>query len=137
MDPSPAYPARRSGRPRDDRRQHPRRRRHSARRLRRPLNRSHQERTMTAFVLVFAPVFTALFGLLFSAVVALRPPGLPLSVRVPQSHADDPVVLSAIRLFRWALVLAWFVTAVVALVLALVGQAALAVVVPVLLYAAL
>jgi len=92
---------------------------------------------MTVFVLAFAPVFTALFGLLLSAVVALRPPGLPLSVRVPQAHIGDPVVLSAIRLFRWALVLAWVVTAVVALVLALVGQAALAVVVPVLLYAAL
>jgi len=92
---------------------------------------------MTAFVLVFGPVFTALFGLLFSAVVALRPPGLPLSVRVPQAHADDAVVLSAIRRFRWGLVLAWVVAAATTAVLALLGQTPLAVVLPVLLYAAL
>jgi uncharacterized membrane protein len=92
---------------------------------------------MTVFVLVFAPVFTALFGLLFSAVVALRPPGLPLSVRVPQAHIEDAVVLSAIRRFRWSLVLAWVITAAMTLVLALAGRTALAVVVPVLLYAAL
>lgn len=92
---------------------------------------------MTAFVLVFAPVFTALFGFLFSEIVALRPPGLPLSVRVPQSHANDPVVLTAIRRFRWSLVLAWVVTAAVTLVLALGGLAPLAAALPVLLYAAL
>jgi uncharacterized membrane protein len=92
---------------------------------------------MTAFVLVFAPVFTALFGLLFSAVVALRPPGLPLSVRVPQAHADDPVVGAAIRQFRWSLVLAWVVTTVVAVVLAVADLAPLAVMLPVLLYATL
>lgn len=92
---------------------------------------------MTAFVLVFAPVFTALFGVLFSAVVALRPPSLPLSVRVPQAHIDDAVVLSAIRRFRWGLVLAWVVTAALTAVLAILGQTPLAVVLPVLLYAAL
>lgn len=30
---------------------------------------------MTAFVLVFAPVFTALFGVLFAAFIAFLPPG--------------------------------------------------------------
>lgn len=92
---------------------------------------------MTAFVLVFALVFTALFGLLFSAIVALRPPGLPLSVRVPQARIDDPVVLAAIRRFRWGLVLVWVVTAALTLVLAVVDQAPLAAALPVLLYAAL
>jgi uncharacterized membrane protein len=92
---------------------------------------------MTAFVLIFAPIFTALFGLLFAAVVALRPPGLPLSVRVPQSHANDPVIRAAISGFRWGLVLAWILTATVTVVLAGVGQTALATVVPVLLYAGL
>jgi uncharacterized membrane protein len=92
---------------------------------------------MTAFVLVFAPLFTALFGLLFSAIVALRPPGLPLSVRIPQAHASDSVVLSAIRRFRWGLVLAWLVTAAVTVVLTLLQHAPLAAVLPVLLYAVL
>lgn len=92
---------------------------------------------MTAFVLVFAPVFTALFGLLFSSVVALRPPTLPLSVRVPQSHIADPVVLTAIRRFRWGLVVAWGVTAALTAVLALADAAPLAAVLPVLLYTAL
>ena len=92
---------------------------------------------MTAFVLVFAPVFTALFGILFALIVALRPPGLPLSVRVPQTHADDPVVLTAIRRFRWGLVLAWVVTAAITVALAFGGQAPLAAFVPVLLYTGL
>jgi uncharacterized membrane protein len=92
---------------------------------------------MTVFVLVFAPVFTALFGLLFSAVVALRPPGLPLSVRVPQAHMNDAVVLSAVRRFRWGLVLAWLITATLAAVLAAIGETPLAVVLPVLLYSGL
>jgi uncharacterized membrane protein len=92
---------------------------------------------MTAFVVIFAPVFTALFGLLFAVVVAFRPPGLPLSVRVPQSHIDDPVVLSAIRRFRWGLVAAWVITAAVTAGLAFTDRAPLAVVLPVLLYAAL
>jgi len=92
---------------------------------------------MTAFVLVFAPVFTALFGILFALIVALRPPGLPLSVRVPQAHSDDPVVLTAIRRFRWGLVLAWVVTAAVTVALVLSAQAPLAAVIPVLLYAVL
>ena len=92
---------------------------------------------MTAFVLIFAPVFTALFGFLFAAIVALRPPGLPLSVRVPQAHADDAVVLSAIRRFRWGLVLAWVLTAALTLALALTGQTPLATLLPVLLYTAL
>src|SRR4051812_40143660 len=92
---------------------------------------------MTAFVLVFAPVFTALFGLLFSAVVALRPPGLPLSVRVPQAHANDPVVGTAIRRFRWRLVLAWGLTTVVAVGPALTGRGPLPTGLPVLLYSAL
>ncbi|MES1169841.1 MAG: hypothetical protein ABUL47_04035, partial [Leifsonia sp.] len=92
---------------------------------------------MTVFVLVFAPVFTALFGILFAAVVALRPPGLPLSVRVPQAHADDPVVRLAIRRFRWGLVAAWVGTAVITAALALTGQEPLAAVIPVLLYALL
>jgi uncharacterized membrane protein len=92
---------------------------------------------MTAFVLVFAPVFTALLGLLFAAIVALQPPGLPLSVRVPQAHADDAVVRSAVRRFRWSLVLAWVVTAIVTAALAAVGLTVLATLVPVLLYTAL
>lgn len=92
---------------------------------------------MTAFVLAFAPVFTALFGLLFSAVIAFRPPGLPLSVRVPQSRIGDPVVLGAIRRFRWGLVLAWVITAALTAVLAFTDRAPLAVVLPVLLYTAL
>jgi len=92
---------------------------------------------MTPFVLVFAPVFTALFGLLFSSVVALRPPTLPLSVRVPQSHSADPVVLTAIRRFRWGLVVAWAVTAALTAVLAFTDVAPLAAAVPVLLYTAL
>ncbi|MEO6532929.1 MAG: DUF5808 domain-containing protein [Pseudolysinimonas sp.] len=92
---------------------------------------------MTAFVLIFAPVFTALFGFLFSAVIALRPPGLPLSVRVPQAHAGDAVVLSAIRRFRWGLVLAWVVTAALTVALGMFGQTALAIVLPVLLYSGL
>jgi len=92
---------------------------------------------MIAFVLVFAPVFTALFGLLFSAIIALRPPGLPLSVRVPQSHIGDPFVLTAIRRFRWGLVLAWLVTAALTAVLAFTGAAPVAAVLPVLLYTAL
>lgn len=92
---------------------------------------------MTAFVLVFAPVFTGLFGILFSAVVALRPPGLPLSVRVPQAHADDAVVRFAIRRFRWGLVAAWVVTVVVTAALALSGEEPLATFIPVLLYALL
>ena len=89
---------------------------------------------MTAFVLVFSPVFTALFGVLFAAIVALRPPGLPLSVRVPQAHADDPVVLSAIRRFRWSLVVVWMLTAALTVVLALTGQTPLATILPLLLY---
>lgn len=92
---------------------------------------------MTTFVLVFAPVFTALFGLLFSAIVSLQPPGLPLSVRVPQAHANDRVVKLAIRSFRWGLVVAWLVTAAVTVILAIVEQTPLAVLIPVLLYAAL
>ena len=92
---------------------------------------------MTAFVLIFAPVFTALFGLLFSAVIAFRPPSLPLSVRVPQSHISDPVVLSAIRRFRWGLVLAWVITAVLTVVLAVTDFSPLAVLLPVLLYTGL
>ena len=92
---------------------------------------------MTAFVLVFSPVFTALFGVLLAAIVALRPPGLPLSVRVPQAHADDPVIRSAILRFRWGLVIAWALTAVLTAVLAVAGLAPLATVLPVLLYAAL
>lgn len=92
---------------------------------------------MTEIALLFAPVFTALFGLLLSAIIALRPPGLPLSVRVPQAHADDAIVLTAIRRFRWGLVLAWVITAALGLTLALVGQTPLAVVLPVLLYTAL
>lgn len=92
---------------------------------------------MTVFVWVFAPVFTALFGVLFAAVVALRPPGLPLSVRVPQSHADDPVVHLAIRRFRWGLVATWAVTAAVTAALALAGEEPLATFIPVLLYALL
>lgn len=92
---------------------------------------------MTAFVLVFAPVFTALFGILFAAVVALRPPGLPLSVRVPQDHADDVVVRTAIRRFRWGLVLDWVVTAALTAALAAAGKTPLATALPVLLYAIL
>lgn len=92
---------------------------------------------MTAFVLVFAPVFTALFGVLFATILALRPPGLPLSVRVPQAHADDAVIRAAIRGFRWGLVLAWVVTAAGTVALAAVDQTPLAAVVPVLLYAVL
>lgn len=91
---------------------------------------------MIAFVLVFAPVFTALFGVLFATIIALRPPGLPLSVRVPQAHANDAVVASAIRRFRWGLVLAWLVTAALALALAVTDQTSLATLLPVLLYAA-
>jgi len=92
---------------------------------------------MTAFVLIFSPVFTALFGVLFAAVVALRPPGLPLSVRVPQSHANDPIVLTAVRRFRWGLALVWVVTAALTIGLAALGQSALAIALPVLLYALL
>jgi uncharacterized membrane protein len=92
---------------------------------------------MTAFVLVFAPVFTALFGVLLAAVVALRPPGLPLSVRVPQAHIGDPVVHRAIVRFRWGLVLAWVLTAIVAVLLVVADLAPLAAAIPVLLYAAL
>jgi uncharacterized membrane protein len=92
---------------------------------------------MTAFVLIFAPVFTALFGLLLAAIVALRPPGLPLSVRVPQAHASDPVVRSAIRRFRWGLVLVWVLTAALTVALAAAGQAPLATFLPVLLYSLL
>jgi len=92
---------------------------------------------MTAFVLVFAPVFTALFGILFAAVVALRPPGLALSVRVPQAHAGDAVIRTAILRFRWGLVIAWVITAIVTAVLALTGQTPLATILPVLLYAVL
>lgn len=92
---------------------------------------------MIPFVLVFAPVFTALFGLLFSAIITLQPPGLPLSVRVPQAHAKDAAVTAAIRGFRWALLAAWVLTAVVTVLLAAVEQTPLAVVIPVLLYAAL
>jgi len=92
---------------------------------------------MTAFVLAFAPVFTALFGILFAAVVALRPPGLPLSVRVPQAHANDDVVRAAIRRFRWGLAVAWVVTALITVGLTLSGRAPVATVVPVLLYALL
>jgi len=92
---------------------------------------------MTAFVLAFSPVFTALFGVLFAAVVALRPPGLPLSVRVPQSHANDPVVLTAVRRFRWGLALIWVITAALTVGLAAAAQSALAIALPVLLYAAL
>jgi uncharacterized membrane protein len=92
---------------------------------------------MTAFVFVFAPVFTALFGVLFVAIVALRPPGLPLSVRVPQAHANDEVIRSAVVRFRWGLVLAWVVTAAVTVALAAIDQTALATLVPVLLYAVL
>lgn len=90
---------------------------------------------MTGFVLIFAPVFTALFGVLFAAIVALRPPGLPLSVRVPQAHANDAVVVTAIRRFRWGLVLAWVLTTGVAVVLALAGFEPLATILPVLAYA--
>lgn len=92
---------------------------------------------MTAFVLVFALVFTAFFGALFAVVVGLRPPELPLSVRVPQAHANDPVVRTAIRRFRGSLVLIWVVTAVVTVTLALVDQAPLASALPILLYAGL
>lgn len=92
---------------------------------------------MTSFALVFAPVFTALFGLLFAAIIALRPPGLPLSVRVPQAHANDAVVLTAIRRFRWGLVLAWVVTAGLTVALARAAQPVLATLLPVLLYAVL
>jgi len=92
---------------------------------------------MTVFALAFAPVFTALFGILFAAIVALRPPGLPLSVRVPHAHADDAVVLSAIRRFRWSLVIVWLVTAALSVVLVLTGQPPLAIALPVLLYALL
>jgi uncharacterized membrane protein len=92
---------------------------------------------MIAFVLVFAPVFTALFGVLFATIIALRPPGLPLSVRVPQTHANDAVIRAAILRFRWGLVLAWVLTAAVTVALAVVDQTPLATVVPVLLYAAL
>jgi uncharacterized membrane protein len=92
---------------------------------------------MTAFALAFAPVFTALFGILFAAIVALRPPGLPLSVRVPHAHADDEVVLSAIRRFRWSLVILWLVTAALSVVLVLTGQPPLAIALPVLFYALL
>ena len=92
---------------------------------------------MTAFVLVFAPVFTALFGVLFAAVVALRPPGLPLSVRVPQAHTDDEVVRTAIRRFRWSLVIVWVITATLTALLAFTGQPPLATVLPVLLYSLL
>ncbi|MHB1234401.1 MAG: DUF1648 domain-containing protein [Microbacteriaceae bacterium] len=92
---------------------------------------------MIAFVLVFSPVFTALFGVLFAAILALRPPGLPLSVRVPQAHANDAVIRNAILRFRWGLLLAWVLTAAVTATLAIGGQTPLATVVPVLLYAAL
>ena len=92
---------------------------------------------MTAFVLIFAPVFTALFGILFAFIVALRPPGLPLSVRVPQAHANDPVVLAAIRRFRWGLVLVWVVTAALTVALALGSQTPLAAFAPVLLFTVL
>jgi uncharacterized membrane protein len=92
---------------------------------------------MTTFVLVFAPVFTALFGVLFAAIIAFRPPGLPLSVRVPQSHANDAVVQAAIRRFRWGLVLAGVLTAVLTVSLALADLTPLATILPVLLYTAL
>ncbi|HEY4152313.1 MAG TPA: DUF5808 domain-containing protein [Pseudolysinimonas sp.] len=92
---------------------------------------------MTAFVLVFAPVFTAFFGVLFAAIVGLRPPELPLSVRVPQAHANDPVVRTAIRRFRWSLVATWLVTVAVTVVLVVLDLAPLAASIPVLLYAAL
>jgi uncharacterized membrane protein len=89
---------------------------------------------LTIFVLAFAPVFTALFGVLFAAIIALRPPGLPLSVRVPQAHADDAVVRTAIRRFRWGLVLDWVVTAGITVALAALGETPLATVLPVLAY---
>ena len=92
---------------------------------------------MTTFVLVFAPVFTALFGILFAAIIAFRPPGLPLSVRVPQAHANDAVVHSAIRRFRLGLVLAWVLTAALTVTLAVADLTPLATLLPVLLYATL
>jgi uncharacterized membrane protein len=92
---------------------------------------------MIAFVLVFSPVFTALFGVLFATIVAMRPPGLPLSVRVPQAHANDVVIATAIRRFRFGLVLAWLMTAVATVTLAVNNQTPLATLIPVLLYAVL
>lgn len=92
---------------------------------------------MTVFVLVFALGFTAFFGVLFAVVVGLRPPELPLSVRVPQAHANDQVVRSAIRRFRVSLLVMWLVTAAVTTVLVSVDLPALATVIPVLLYAGL
>lgn len=90
---------------------------------------------MTAFVLLFAPAFTALFGVLFAAILALQPPGLPLSVRVPQAHANDAVIHRAVRRFGWGLAVAWVLTAGVTVVLATDSVTPLATVVPVLLYA--
>ncbi len=92
---------------------------------------------MTTFVLVFGPVFTALFGVLFAAIIAFRPPGLPLSVRVPQSHVNDAVVQSAIRRFHWGLVLAWVLTAALTVSLAVADLTPLATLLPVLLYTTL
>jgi uncharacterized membrane protein len=88
---------------------------------------------MTAFVLVFALVFTALQGALLAAIPTIMPPGLPLGVRVPQAHTSDPVIATAVRRFRWGLVIAWLVTAAVTLGFSLSGLAAFAVIVPVLL----
>jgi len=58
-------------------------------------------------------------------------------VRVPQAHANDQVVRSAIRRFRGSLVVIWLITAAVTGVLVGVDRPALATVIPVLLYAGL
>jgi uncharacterized membrane protein len=73
---------------------------------------------MTAFVIIFSLVITALLAGLVAAMPALTPPGISLGVRVPAAHQDDAVVRSSIRRFRLAQLGVWAVVALATLVLA-------------------
>ncbi len=72
---------------------------------------------MTAFVITFSLVITALLAGLAAAMPALMPPGVSLGVRVPAAHRDDVVVRSSIRRFRLAQLGVWAVVALATLVL--------------------
>ena len=72
---------------------------------------------MTAFVITFSLVITALLAGLAAAMPALTPPGVSLGVRVPAAHRGDVVVRSSIRRFRLAQLGVWAVVALATLVL--------------------
>jgi|GEM_PF-201675 len=78
---------------------------------------------MTWFSLLFSALITTLTAVLLFAMPALVPATLPLGVSVPLGRVNEPVIRVAVRRFRIAVVVAYLVCLVLAIVFSALSPA--------------